>query len=314
MTENREAWKLLEKVVTEGQQEVKKQRKWGIVWKGLTFAYLFTLIFLFQPSIDSLSIDSDESHVAVVNVKGEIKADSLGGADAINETLKAAFTHEHTKAVLLDINSPGGSPVEAGFIFREINRLRGEHPDIKVYAVIGELGASAAYYIASAADEIYADKSSLVGSIGVIASGFGFNGIMKNVGVDRRVYTSGDNKSFLDPFAEPKKEHVEFWKSTLSKTHTHFIQAVKEGRGDRLKENANLFSGLIWVGEEAKELGLIDGFGSKAEVAREVIELENLVSFSKRQPWFEKMAGGFGASFAKSMKSELLQTQNLTFK
>ncbi len=178
-----------------------------------------------------------------------------------------------TKGVILRINSPGGSPVQSGYVYDEIRRLRAAKPDIKVYAVITDLGASGAYYIASAADQIYADKASLVGSIGVTAAGFGFVGAMDKLGVDRRTYTSGEHKAFLDPFQPQKADETQFWQGVLDTTHRQFIASVKQGRGDRLKDkdHPELFSGLIWTGEQAVALGLVDGLGSASYVARDVI-------------------------------------------
>ena len=193
-------------------------------------------------------------------------ADELASADNVVSSLRAAFEDKKTKGVVLRINSPGGSPVQSGYIYDEIKRLRGLNPDVKVYAVISDLGASGAYYIASAADEIYADKASLVGSIGVTAATFGVVGAMDKVGVDRRVYTSGEHKAFLDPFQPQKPEETEFWQGVLETTHKQFIASVKSGRGDRLKveQHPELFSGLIWSGEQALELGLVDALGAPA--------------------------------------------------
>jgi protease-4 len=198
------------------------------------------------------------SHTALIEVKGMIADTEQASADNIVGSLRAAFEDEKTKGVILRINSPGGSPVQSGYIYDEIRRLRAKKPDIKVYAVITDLGASGAYYIASAADQIYADKASLVGSIGVTAAGFGFVGTMEKLGVDRRTYTSGEHKAFLDPFQPPKPDETAFWQGVLDTTHNQFIASVKAGRGDRLKDkdHPELFSGLVWTGEQAVGLGL----------------------------------------------------------
>ncbi len=205
--------------------------------------------------------------------------------------------------MILRINSPGGSPVQSGYVYDEIRRLRAEHPAIKLYAVISDLGASGAYYIASAADEIYADKASLVGSIGVTATGFGFVGVMDKLGVDRRVYTSGEHKAFLDPFQPQKAEETRFWKEVLQVTHRQFINSVKQGRGERLKvaEHPELFSGLVWSGEQALQLGLVDALGNTSYVAREVIGEKNLVDFTVKESAFDRFAKKIGASVAEQL-------------
>ena len=221
--------------------------------------------------------------------------------DTLDEDwLRAAFEDTNTKGVILRINSPGGSPVQSGYIYDEIRRLRGEYPQTKVYAVISDLGASGAYYIASAADEIYADKASLVGSIGVTAASFGFVEAMEKLGVERRVYTSGEHKAFLDPFQPQKEEETRFWKSVLDTTHRQFIDSVKKGRGDRLKadEHPELFSGLVWSGEQALQLGLVDALGSASYVAREVIGQKEMVDFTQRDTPFDRFAKRLGTSVA----------------
>jgi len=201
------------------------------------------------------------------------------------------------------INSPGGSPVQAGYVYDEIRRLRGEYPDIKLYAVIADLGASGAYYIASAADEIYADKASLVGSIGVTAAGYGFVGSMEKLGVERRTYTAGEHKAFLDPFSPEKPEERAFWQGVLNTTHQQFIAMVKQGRGDRLKDkdHPELFSGLVWSGEQAKVLGLVDGLGSASYVAREIVGEKDLVDFTVQESPFDRFSKRIGASVAEHL-------------
>lgn len=201
------------------------------------------------------------------------------------------------------INSPGGSPVQSGYVYDEIRRLRGEYPDIKLYAVITDLGASGAYYIASAADQIYADKASLVGSIGVTAAGYGFVGTMEKLGVERRTYTAGEHKAFLDPFQPQKPEETAFWQSVLETTHKQFIASVKQGRGERLKdkEHPELFSGLIWSGEQALGLGLVDALGSAGYVARDVVGEKDLVDFTVKESPFDRFSKRLGASVAEHL-------------
>lgn len=296
------SWKLLEKTLLAGVQEQKRARRWGIFFKLLTFVYLFGALVLFAPQLNLQDAAArGKSHTAVVEVRGMIADQEAASADNVVGSLRAAFKDPNTKGVVLRINSPGGSPVQSGYIYDEIRRLRAEHKDIKVYAVITDLGASGAYYIASAADAIYADKASLVGSIGVTASGFGFVGVMDKLGVDRRIYTAGEHKAFLDPFQPPKDEETVFWKSVLDTTHKQFIASVKQGRGERLKDkdHPELFSGLIWSGEQALQLGLIDGLGNSSYVAREVIGAKELVDYTRQDTPLDRFAKKLGASVAE---------------
>lgn len=300
---DKKTWKLLEKAVLASVSEQRRSRRWGIFFKTLTFAYLIAMLFFFNPFGDSTKATSSGTHTALIEVRGMIADQETASADNIVSALRAAFKDKGTKGVVLRINSPGGSPVQSGYIYDEIRRLRVLYPNTKVYAVISDLGASGAYYIASAADEIYADKSSLVGSIGVTAAGFGFVGSMEKLGVDRRLYTSGEHKAFLDPFQPQNMEETKFWETVLQTTHQQFIDSVKQGRGDRLKdaEHPELFSGLIWSGEQALELGLVDALGNSSYVAREVIGHEKLVDFTLEQSPFDRFAKKFGASVADRM-------------
>lgn len=298
------SWKLLEKAVLAGVQEQRRSRRWGIFFKLLTFVYLFGALALFSPFGGlSKSASRSASHTALIEVKGMIADNEPASADNIVGALRSAFEDAGTKGIVLRINSPGGSPVQSGYVYDEIKRLRGEHPDIKVYAVISDLGASGAYYIASAADEIYADKASLVGSIGVTAATFGFVGTMEKLGVDRRIYTSGEHKAFLDPFQPQKADETAFWQQVLDTTHKQFIDVVKKGRGDRLKDkdHPELFSGLIWSGEQALQLGLIDGLGSTSYVAREIIKEKEIVDYTVQETAFDRFTKKLGASVAERM-------------
>lgn len=298
------SWQLLEKTLLAGVQEQRRARRWGIFFKLLTFLYLFGALALFLPMFDwQKGAAGSGSHSALIEVRGLIADKEAASADNIVGSLRAAFDDANTKGVILRINSPGGSPVQSGYIYDEIRRLRAEHPSIKLYAVISDLGASGAYYIASAADEIYADKASLVGSIGVTAAGFGFVGVMEKLGVDRRVYTAGEHKAFLDPFQPPKEEEARFWQGVLETTHRQFIDSVKQGRGDRLKsaEHPELFSGLVWSGEQALKLGLVDALGNTSYVAREVIGEKELVDFTVQETPFDRFAKKLGASVAEHL-------------
>jgi len=291
-------------------KEQKSTRRWGIFFKLLTFTYLFIGLFLFfNADLFNQSTIATKEHTAMVQVNGVIASDSEANANQIVTSLRAAFKNEHSKAVMLVINSPGGSPVQSGYVNDEIKRLRALHPDKKLYSVIQELGASGGYYMAVAADEIYADKSSLVGSIGVTASSFGFVDLMEKVGVERRHYTSGEHKAFLDPFSPAKSEEAEFWQGVLDVTHQQFIKVVEEGRGDRLtKDNKDLYSGLIWNGEQALALGLIDGLGSPGYVAREVIKAEDIVDYSIKPSAIESFTKNLGISIGQGVAT--LFTQN----
>ena len=302
---NQEKW--LSGFMKETFREQKRTRRWGIVFKLLTFTYLFVALFLFMNTgLLDKDTSTQEDHTAMVVVNGVIAADEEANANSIVSSLRAAFKNEHSKAVMMVINSPGGSPVQAGYVNDEIKRLRGIYPEKKLYAVIAELGASGGYYMAVAADEIYADKSSLVGSIGVTASGFGFVDLMEKVGVERRHYTSGEHKAFLDPFSPAKTEEALFWQGVLDSTHKQFIKVVEEGRGDRLvKGNKDLYSGLIWNGEQALELGLIDGLGSPGYVARDVIQAEEIVDYSIKPSPLESFTESLGLSIGEGVATLL---------
>ncbi len=299
-------WRLIEKMVNSLHVEHRRSRRWGIFFKLLTFVYLFSLLAIFYVG---KSFDTDkvvpQDHTAVVEVKGPIMDDEQASADSIILALRDAFKADHSQAVILRINSPGGSPVQAGYVYDEIKRLRDLHPEKKLYAVITDIGASGAYYIAAAADEIYADKASLVGSIGVISSSFGFVDLIDKLGVERRTLTAGENKAFLDPFSPLKDKDRVFWQSVLNTTHQQFINQVKQGRGDRLKGGDELFSGLVWSGEQALELGLIDGLGSSSMVARDIIGAEKLIDYTARPKPLDRLIERLGVGVAKELSLQL---------
>ena len=299
---NKPEWQILEKVATASVIEQRKARRWGIFFKFLTFAYLFMIVAALMPADASLPSGGGD-HVALVSLDGVIAAGAPANANTVVAGLRNAFEATNAKAVILAINSPGGSPVQSGYINDEIHRLRGLYPEKKLHAVIADLGASGGYYIAVAADQIYADKASLVGSIGVISAGFGFQGLMEKIGVDRRVYSSGESKAFLDSFQAQKESDVEFWNSVLAVTHAQFIDVVKQGRGERLMDDPEIFSGLIWTGEQALEKGLIDGLGSAGFVAREVVGIDNIIDYTVQPNPFEQFARRIGASFSMGVVS-----------
>ena len=301
-------WQLVSAIAQESLSEQRKARRWGIFFKLLAFTYvLFIVVGISQQSGVGASAAATE-HTAIVYLDGEISAGQAANADGIISGLRNAFASQFSKAVILAINSPGGSPVQSGFIYDEINRLRAEHPNKKLYAVISDLGASGGYYIASAADEIYADKSSLVGSIGVTASSFGFVELMEKLGVERRQYTAGEHKGFLDPFAPQKEGEKQFWESVLASTHQQFVDAVKAGRGDRLVEDERLFTGLVWNGEQALEYGLIDGLGSTDYVARDVVQAQDIYDYTLRPTPFEELAERFAVGVGKGVAYVLQAT------
>ena len=286
--------------------EQKRTRRWGIFFKSLIFVYLLMIFLIaYMPQQGGKSKISVGKHTALIEISGVIADSTEANADSIITGLRDAFDDNNTMGIILRINSPGGSPVQSGYIYDEIKRLRGLNPDTKVYAVITDMCASGGYYIAAAADEIYADKASVVGSIGVIMNSFGFVDTMKLVGVERRLYTSGEHKGFLDPFSKENPVEVAHIKTVLKNIHEQFIHVVKEGRGDRLKDDPRLFSGYIWSGEESEKLGLIDGLGSSSYVAREIIKQEKIVNFTTKPNYLDRFAERFGASMGSSMSKIL---------
>ncbi|ASK34366.1 signal peptide peptidase SppA [Alloalcanivorax mobilis] len=300
-------WTLIEKLLGQAQAEQRKSRRWGIFFKSLTFIYLFALLFMMFSNRGGDALAIAEPHVAVVKVNGVIAADSPASADLLVEGLRDAFEAENAQAVMLKINSPGGSPVQANYVYNEIRRLRGEHPDKKLYAVITDMGASGAYYIASAADEIYADPASIVGSIGVIMASFGIQEAAEKLGVERRVYTAGEHKDILDPFAPVKPSDRQHLQGMLDDIHQQFIAAVKQGRGDRLKVDGHpeLFSGLFWTGQRALELGLVDGLKSPGQVARDVVGTEETVDYSVSASAVDRLLKRFGTSVGSGIGKSL---------
>lgn len=306
MDQGQDRW--LERFVSENFSEQRRARRWGIFFKSLTFLYLFVVLVLFTSSGYVTGPSAKEPHVAIVSVNGVIAADQAANANTIVTGLRRAFEAENSKAVLMVVNSPGGSPVQSGYVYDEIWRLREKYPDKKLYSVITDLGASGGYYMAVAAHEIYADKASLVGSIGVTASGFGFVDAIERLGVERRHFTSGEHKAFLDPFSPLKSKEGEFWAGVLANVHAQFIEVVRRGRGDRLNYSSgvsevDMFSGLIWSGEQALELGLVDGLGSPGFVAREVVGVEDVVDYTVKPSPVEALVKQLGVSVGRGAAS-----------
>jgi protease-4 len=300
----------LARLAAAGLVEQRRARRWGILIKLLVLLYLFALLFaaLNVSTLTGAAAPSAGAHTAVVRVEGMIAPDSDASAERVNQGLRNAFAASGARAVLVHINSPGGSPVQAGLIYDEMQRLREQNPDTPLYAVTTDLAASGGYYIAAAADRIFANRASLVGSIGVRFGGFGFVEAMDNVGVDRRLITAGDNKALLDPFLPEDPEQVAHIQKTVDRIHDQFITAVKEGRGDRLGENPpdELFSGLIWTGREAVDNGLVDDLASPSGVARDIVGAEKTIDYTPRKDLFQRFSDRVGATIAQTLKSEAL--------
>lgn len=300
MNEQEPDWEknLVTKLAESSLQEQKKARRWSIFFKGLTFAYLITLLVMFADS-DMSTTKLTSKHSALVDLTGMIAEGEKSSADNIVTALRNAFEDKNTVGVILRINSPGGTPVQAGYIYDEIIRLRKKYPDIPLYAVISDMCASGGYYVASAADKIYADKASIVGSIGVRMDNFGFVDAMQKLGVERRTLTAGENKAIMDPFAPVDEGVNAHLKNMLANIHQQFIDAVKTGRGDKLKQDAEgIFSGLIWTGEQSLEIGLVDELASSSHVAREVIGKEDIVDFTQTDDILDRLAKRVGATIA----------------
>lgn len=292
---------LVEKLVFSSLKEQRRSRRWGIFFKSLTFLYLLILLVIMVPTKwPGTGLKVGTEHTALVEVKGVIADDTEASADKVVTGLRAAYEDDKTKGVILRINSPGGSPVQAGYINDEIHRLKKKYPKIPLYAVVTDICASGGYYIAAAADKVFVDKASLVGSIGVLMSNFGFVEGMKKLGVERRLMTAGEHKGILDPFSPASEFDRVHIQSMLDKIHQQFIDVVKEGRGEHLKDSEALFSGLFWTGEEAVELGLADELGSSSYVAREIIKAEDIVDFTSKEDLVERFAKRFGAGVASA--------------
>jgi protease-4 len=300
---------LLKRFAFEVLKEQRAARRWGIFFKLLLTFYLLGALAMGMGlgSGEGASFSSDSKITAVVNLEGVIAPDLPASAEKVNKGLRAAFEDSRTAAVVLRINSPGGSPVQSGQINDEIYRLKQKHPKIKVYAAIEDICASGAYYVAAAADEIYADKGSIVGSIGVRMDGFGFVDAINRLGVERRLLTAGEHKGFLDPFLPVKEDEQKHVSGMLGEIHQQFINTVKKGRRDRLKDGIDLFNGFVWTGERSLELGLVDALGSVDFVAREVVKADSLVDFTPKESLFEQFGRRFGSQLGASLKRSLTE-------
>lgn len=284
---------VLERLVFATVNEQRAARRWRIFWR-----FFWTVLIvggLWWMGRDSASSSMSGPHTAVVEIKGAIAGEANASAEFVVAAMRAAMEDPGSRALVLLINSPGGSPVQAGMINDEIVRLKAQH-DKPIYAVVEETCASAAYYIAAAADEIFVDKASIVGSIGVLMDGFGFTGVMDKLGVERRLLTAGENKGMLDPFSPLKEEQLAHAQTMLNQIHQQFIDVVRQGRGERLKENEDTFSGLFWTGQQAVELGLADQLGTLDSVARDIVKAEQVIDYTRNDNIAERFAKRFGAA------------------
>jgi protease-4 len=281
--------------------EQRRNRRWGIFFKMLFVLYLSTFLIIYIVKNTEFGSFSTHKHSALIEINGVIAANTEARADYVITGLRRAFKDENTQGVILRINSPGGSPVQAGYINDEIIRLREKHPDIPIYTVITDMCASGGYYIAASTDKIYANKASIVGSIGVIMAGFGFVETIEKLGIERRLLHAGDNKGFMDPFQPLKTAEATHVQGLLNEIHQQFIDVVKHGRGVRLKDDEKLFSGLIWTGSESIKLGLVDELASASQVARDVIGAEDIIDYTKRESYLDEFAKNIGSAMLQSM-------------
>ncbi len=302
MSEQNWEREVLEKLAMSAVQEQRRTRRWNIFFRLMTLGFLFLVLFAAMGWLDKgESSLTDGKHTALVDMQGVIAADSAASADNLIPSLQDAFADKDTQGVILRINSPGGSPVQAGQINDEIRRLRVLYPAIPLYVVVEDICASGGYYVAVAADKIFVDKASLIGSIGVLMDGFGFTGTMEKLGVERRLVTAGSNKGFMDPFSAVRPDQQEYARQMLAQIHQQFIGVVRQGRGKRLKETPDTFSGLVWNGQAGVEMGLADGYGSVESVARDIIKAEDIVDFTVKEGFADRLAKRFGAGVASAI-------------
>ena len=314
--ENQQAIEALKQVAMAGITEQRSSRRWSIFFKlaSLLLFLFFVIAIVGASAAKNSRLTTAESYTALIDINGIILQGAEASADNIIPALQDAFEDKKVKGIILRCNTPGGSPVQSSYIYNEIRRLRTLHKDKKVIAVAADLCASGGYYIVAAADEIYANKSSLVGSIGVRMKSFGVVEAMKKLGIESRELTAGENKAILDPFKPQKEADKIFIKKMLANTHKHFIDAVKAGRGDRLKDDPDIFSGLFWTGEDAKALGLIDGFGNDAYVAREIFKAETMINFSPKMDFFERLSKRVGVMASSVLLEIKGQSQPVLYK
>ncbi|MCC7005467.1 MAG: S49 family peptidase [Ottowia sp.] len=302
-SERHKPWEreVLETLLSANLKERRREWYWKIffrvMWLVLVIAFIGGAIFHLNVSGPA----TNGRHTALVKLDGEISSEGLASAENINYALQSAFNDENSVAVVLRINSPGGSPVQSGIIYDEIHRLRKQYPNKPLYAVVDEICASGGYYVASAADNIYVNQASLVGSIGVLIDSFGFVGLMNKLGVERRLYTAGENKAMLDPFVPQTGPHRAYTQHMLDEVHAQFIRAVREGRGSRLKETPEIFSGLVWTGQTSITLGLTDGLGTVESVARDIVKVEDILDYTQHEGWVERVLRRFSVSVGEGI-------------
>ena len=299
--------KMVNKLAFAAINEQRRARRWRIFFLFVFFIYLTPIVLLVMDmgKAGSGSDAENGQHTALVQLSGVIASGEEAGSENILAGLEAAFSSKSTQGVILEINSPGGSPVQSSYIYDEIKRLREKHESIPLYVVVSDIAASGGYFVASAADKIFVNKSSLIGSIGVRMDNFGFVELMKKLGVERRLLTAGENKGLFDPFLPENSNQKAHLQAMLNEVHQHFIQAVKDGRGERLVDQADIFSGLIWTGEKAIELGLVDDYGTTQSVAREVVEAEKLVNFTPKNALLDRIADRIGATVSHQVWKHL---------
>ena len=298
---------VIEKLAMAAITEQRRARRWNMFFKALMFGYLFVIFAVAMAPRFEASISESGKHTAIINITGTILEDSDANAKSIIKGLRNAVKDEGTQGIILHMNTPGGSPVQSAYIYEEILQIKKANPELPIYAVVSDICASGGYYIAAAADKIYVNQASIVGSIGVIMDGYGFVDTFKKLGIERRVLTAGTHKALLDPFSPLKEDEKQFAQTLLNEVHQQFIDAVKHGRGDRLKVNDTIFSGLIWTGSESIKLGLVDAIGNDDYVAKEIIGAEEQVDFTPKERLLDRIAGRFGAHVGKGFSS-LLQS------
>lgn len=300
---------VLEKLALFAVKEQRARRRWSIFFK---MAGLAVFVFVVWSAFNYGKSDTEPvgAHTALVEISGTIEAEGRGSAATIIPALDKAFAASNSRGVILKINSPGGSPVQAGMINDEIVRLRKAYPKKPLYVVVEEMCASGGYYIAAAADDIYVNKASIIGSIGVLMDGFGFTGLMEKVGVERRLLTAGENKGFLDPFSAQDPKQKEYAQQMLNEIHRQFIDVVRKGRGQRLKETPEMFSGLFWTGSKAVEMGLADGYGTVDSVARDIIKAEDLVEYTQTEGLPERVLKKFGVAVGNGAAKAMMSSGN----
>lgn len=295
--QRKDGWEreVLEKLAFATLKEQRARRRWSIFFK-LSFLAVILLTFWTAFDLGGTAAEPVGTHTALIEIDGTIESGTVGSADSVIPALNRAYSDENSVGVILRINSPGGSPVQAGMINDEIARLRETYPKKPLYVVVDEICASGGYYIAAAADKIYVNKASIVGSIGVLMEGFGFTGLMDKIGVERRLMTAGENKGFMDPFSPQSAKQRDFAQEMLNEVHQQFIDVVRKGRGERLKETPETFSGLFWSGAKAVEIGLADGFGTVDSVARDELNAEDIVDYTQHEALSERLLKKFGGA------------------